>query len=108
LHQADNNGEVAGLGVIITSDPSRIHGPEHRFIVTSYAPLLSELWYQLFSQKQGVHARTCRFMELFADIAETCDNQTPKEVVERILDGVGQLALTACNNIVDDIESVQL
>ena len=109
LCQVEGASEVAGLGVIITSDPARAHEPEDRFIVTAHAPLLGQLWRQLFYHAHGVYPRTCRFMDLFADVADNCKaDDEPRFVIERILVGVKHLAAARCSAIFEEFEADHL
>lgn len=101
--------EVAGQGVIITNNPARAHAPENRFIVTKHAPMLGHLWRRLFFHDLGIHPRTCNFMGLFADIADSCkDNDEPSIVIEKTLAGVKQMAASRCSDIIEEFETDRL
>ena len=108
LRVPGSTNEVAGLGVIITNDPAREHGPEHRFIVVEHAPILANLWRRLFFQEHGISPRTCNFMEAFADVAENCEGKSPQDVVAQILAAVQELAVNTHHGIEEDLESIRI
>lgn len=85
LIQSERYGEIGTNGVIITNDPAHLPHPEHHVVITDKAPALASLWRCLFSSENGVSPRICRFINIFAEIAETSEKDTLQHVVRRIL-----------------------
>lgn len=104
LSESNQQGELAGQGIIITSDPKRPHDPGDRVIVTRNAPFISALWDRVFSGSHGLHARACPFLDAFADVAEKTGENALQQVVNDTLERVKKLALERHDRIRLEIE----
>lgn len=70
LERREENGEVAGAGIIITSEADRVHADEDRLVVTSHSPLVAWLWKRVFEEGCGIHPRACAFIDGIAHLLE--------------------------------------
>jgi hypothetical protein len=108
LSETGRQENLAGQGIIITTDPERLHHSEDRVILTRHAGILAELWHRVFNGSHGLHPRACRFLDAFADAAECTGDDSGQRVVAEALERVRALALARRDEVRLSLEALQV
>lgn len=108
LYETGCQEDLAGQGIIITTDPERLHQSEDRVIVTGHAGVLSALWHCVFNGSHGVHPRMCRFLDAFADVAECTGDDSGQRVVAETLSRVRTMTLARRDEVRLALEAFRL